>query len=164
MKKVLFSEKQYFPKWMAGLIFFMTLAILVFSLFMIQEEDPETVTWIIPVYIACMVPVALPFFIGVEVKITEEGVYYRSLPFQNKLKFVSKNDATFSFQEAGIGRRAFNYGINYRGVTTTLLAGKYNLKISTKRRTILIGTKKHRELQRALENLTSTEDQSGKKI
>lgn len=155
MEKVLFSEKQVFPRIVVGIILFFTLAILIFAAIQVQRDDPEFLPWFGLVCLTGLVPVIMMFFVGVELKITPKGVYYRSIPFRKKPHFIPKGKLELSYMEATNFQSFGRYGMKTKGFNKYLLMGKHNLKMVVGKRTIVIGTKKPRELQRALEEYHS---------
>jgi ABC-type multidrug transport system permease subunit len=151
MKKVLFQEKQMFSRVIAGIITAFTASILIFSLFMIQKEDPEALPWIIIVYIFSMLPVLIIFFVGVEIKITEEGVFYKVLPFNKKSRFLAKADIQLSYEQGTVARKMGRYGIKKSGNYKYYMIGIHNIVIRQGKKTIMIGTNKPQEFKWLLE-------------
>ncbi len=147
MEKILFTEKQKFPLIIPGVILFFTLSVLIFGGIQVQRDDPDSTLWYSLICLLGVVPVIIIFFVAIEVKITDMGVYYRSLPFRRKFKFLPKDEITLSYKKTSRGRMFGSYGIKTRGYNKYLLIGIHNIHIVKGKRTIMIGTKKPREFQ-----------------
>lgn len=152
MEKVLFSEKQRFPRMIVGIILFFTLAILCFAAIQVQRDDPEFFPWFILICLISITPVLIIFWVGVEIKITDRGIYYRALPLRKKPIFIPKEDADLSYQEHSKLKQFGRYGIKYQGNKKFLLLDKHNIQIKHGKKTITIGTKKPQEFKYFLEN------------
>jgi len=156
MKKVLFLEKRKMPPIFSAMILTFMLIVLIYAGFAVYADDPEFLYWFILIGVVSVASVSIVFFVAVELKITNEGVEYRISPFPNRKVILSKDSVTLRVTELQAYRQFGRSGIRIQKNKKYLLTSRYNLLITYKSSTILIGTKKPKELQRVIDTIKAT--------
>jgi len=152
MKKVLFTEKQRLPVLFSGLILAMMVAVLAIASIEVIREDPEFMPWYLLIALFSIAAVSIVFLVAVEARITTDGLEYRVLPFPGKTIIIPKPELKLKLTELK-GFEKFRWqGITYTRKRKYLLPSRFNLEIQHGNMTILIGTKKPRELKYILDN------------
>jgi hypothetical protein len=159
-EKVLFEETQHFRQWWVWLALLLTLALLswgvVEQLFFHKAwgTNPAPDWALILIILVIVALVAFFYFLGLETKINQSGIYWRWHPFQRKyrsakwqeLEKVSVVKYSPLWEYGGWGIR-----IGFHGGLAYTIAGRKGIQLYFKNgKKLLLGTQKAEEAQAAL--------------
>jgi len=152
MEKVLFTEKQRMPVLVGAIMTVFILLVFIFGGIAVQADDPDFLPYYILLCVPGILPISLLFFAGIEVKITADSFYYRSLPFRKRYRQLPKSEIQILLKAAKKGQLIGSYNIQNSGRRQQFLLKRQNILVIHNKKTILIGTKKPREFQYMLDN------------
>ncbi|MDL2239542.1 hypothetical protein LJC25_02980 [Bacteroidales bacterium OttesenSCG-928-K03] len=161
MEKILFEEKQYFRQWWLFIMLLPIVGIFVYGL--IKQiffdipfgNNPMSDLGLIISSILIIIICLMMFFIGLETRITNYGIYIKFFPFNSNFKFFPWDDiASHEVIKYKPIRDYGGWGIRGSGKNKAYnVSGNYGLMLKFYNgNKLLIGTNKPDELKNQLKN------------
>jgi hypothetical protein len=147
-----YEEQTFTQKWLVLIQYFILLLTLALSLAAIMTHRARPLPGALPFIAACLF---ILFFrsIKLQTKITDEGIYYRFLPFHLRYRTIRKTDiagirVTVYHPLRDYGGWGIRYGKN--GKAFTIKGDKGIFILLNTKRSLLIGTSQPLEVEKRL--------------